>query len=386
MSQGLSLEGAAEAGNMGLAWMFCIAGGVAMASYPVFVKVPRVVEAKVSPFIFQSYKSFWVFVLAFTIFLLANYLRAKPLFAFTWWATAASALWVPAGFATIAAVPLCGVATTAVFTTCVNSVVQFFASLLLTSTMKTHGASHIPLAPVYLAAALLGMLGLILSPRIRCAGNAVDAGAVKLNSEAETASTLSVSMGLEDASVLMPEGSKPESSRRDFFVGVLLACLAGLFSAMKFAVKSYGEHYSCVDSCDSKYAIFQSYMMSFGVGCMLTTPLYVGTFGLWQKGIRHKELPSAEFSVMKIYGFLAGLMWFAGYMGQQAANDLGGQGAMGPAGNASQLITAGLWGILYYREMKDPMQIAFWVLSAAWTITSVILLSKELVKRPDDLF
>merc|ERR1719443_2511937 len=107
-------------GNMGLAWVFCIGGGALMGSYPVFIKVPRVVAAHVSPIIFQSYKSFWVFVLAW-IFLLVNYLAAKPLFIFTWWAVAAAALWVPAGFATIAAVGYCGVATTAVFDAAVNS-------------------------------------------------------------------------------------------------------------------------------------------------------------------------------------------------------------------------------------------------------------------------
>jgi len=99
---------------MGVAWLLCIAGGGLMGSYPVFIKVPRVVAAHVNPIIFQSHKSFWVFVLAW-IFLLVNCLRSRPLFVFTWWGVAAAALWVPAGFATIAAVSMCGVATTAVF-------------------------------------------------------------------------------------------------------------------------------------------------------------------------------------------------------------------------------------------------------------------------------
>jgi hypothetical protein len=367
----------ADAPNMGLAWTMAIAGGALMATYPVFIKVPRVVAARVNPWIFQSYKSFWVFALAF-IFLLVNYLRAKPLFIFTWWAVAAAALWVPAGFATIAAVGYCGVATTAVFDAAVNSTVQFLVSLMLDQTMKTHGASNVPFAPIYLAAVVVGMVGLILSPRVNF-GPKVEA-AVKLNSNAPTASTISVSLGLDDVSVLLPEETKPDpAARREYVVGVLLAMLAGLCSALKFAVKHIGSNLDTSDSAThkSKFGIFESYMISFGLGCAMVTPIFVSLFCLSQKA-QHKELPSLEFPVMKIFGFLAGAVWFGAYMCQQAANDLGGQAGMGPAVNAIKLVVAGIWGLLYYREIKGPARITCWVLSAAWTITFVLLLSSEL--------
>lgn len=367
---------------MGLAWLFCIMGGALMGSYPVFVKVPRVVAAHVNPIIFQSYKSFWVFALAW-MFILVNYLRAKPLFAFTWWAVASAALWVPAGFATIAAVSMCGVATTAVFAAAMNSVVQFAASLMLDQAMKRHGALNMPLAPFYLLGAVLGMVGLILSPRVQCAGKADHSdGAVKLNSENLTASTLSASrsmVGLEEHSVLVPEGSKSDGSRRDFVVGVFLAATSGVLAGSKFAVKSLGHKMSQgSDTVEAEFGIFESFMMSFGVGCALVTPFFVGIFAVWEKGIKRRELPSMEFPVMKIYGFLAGAVWLAAYFCLTAANDIGGGGAMGPAGNACQLITAGVWGILYYREIRGPAQIACWVLAATWTTASVILLSQEL--------
>merc|ERR1719498_36894 len=101
-------------------------------------------------------------------------------------------------------------------------------------------------------------------------------------------------------------------------------------------------------------------------------------FAVWHKGIQRKELPPMEFSVMKIYGILAGVIWFAGYMCEQGATDLGGQGTMGPASNACKLIVSGLWGILYYGEMKEPAQIACWIFFAVWTTAFVILLSQEL--------
>jgi len=245
--------------------------------------------------------------------------------------------------------------------------------------MRRHGASNVPFAPFYLAAVVLGMVGLILSPRVTFGARAE--GAVKLNSDAPTASTLSVSVGLEDVSVLLPEEAKPNSARHEYVVGVLLAMLAGLCSAMKFAVKHIGEQIeSGSDNVDAKFGIFESYMISFGLGCAITTPLYFAVFALWQKGIQHKEMPSIEFPVMKIFGFFAGAVWFAAYMCQQASNDIGGGAAMGPAASASKLVVSGLWGLLYYREIRGPAKIMCWILSAAWTITFMILLTSELEK------
>jgi hypothetical protein len=371
---------ASAGGNAGLAWLLCIMGSTFMSSYPVFVKVPRVVAAHVNPMIFQSYKCFWVFVIGW-IFLLVNYLRAKPLFIFTWWAVSATALWVPAGFCTVAAVSMCGVATTSVLTNAVSAILNFLVDLMLDKTMRTHGAAKVPLAPFYLVAVVLGMVGLILSPRVRW-GNKADA-AVKLNSNAPTESTMSISIGLEEASVLLQEEeTKPDSSRREFVVGVLLAMTAGFLSAMKFTVHHFGKNMeSGSDNVEAEFGVFESYMISFGVGCAITTPVYLAMFALWTKGIQRKEFPSIEFPVMKTYGFLAGAVWFAAYMCQQAANDLGGQGTMGPASSACSLIVSGLWGILYYRELKEPLQIACWIFFAVWTMTFVILNGQELVDK-----
>jgi len=253
----------------------------------------------------------------------------------------------------------------------------------LDQAMKTHGESETPLAPVYMVGVVLGMIGLILSPRLRCGGGNAD-GTAKLNSDAPTESTLSMStlsmsFALEDASVLLPEETKPDSSRREFMVGVFLAMFAGVCDAGKSAVKNFGSmQESGSDNAEAQFSLWSSWMISFGVGCAFVTPIYLALFAVWQKGIKHKELPSTEFHVMKIYGFFAGAIWFAGYICMQGANDVGGQGAMGPAGNASQLITAGLWGLLYYREIKGRVQITCWVLCALWTVSFAILLSTEL--------
>jgi hypothetical protein len=192
---------------------------------------------------------------------------------------------------------------------------------------------------------------------------------------------MSMSMCLEEGSLVMQEDSRSDASRGEFVLGVVLAMLTGVLSTMKYTLKHIGQRLaieSGSDTVEAEFGVFESYMISFGVGCAIVTPFYFAMLALWQRGIQHKELPSLEFPVMKIYGTLAGVIWFAAYICQQCAVDTGGQGAMGPANSASHLIVAGVWGLLYYREMKERAQILCWVLSAAWTITFVILLSNEL--------
>jgi len=372
--------------NAGLAWALCIASGVLGGSYPVCIKVPRVIAAKVHPIVFQCYKSFWVFALAW-IFLFVNWLRNKPMLAFTYWGVVCASLWVPAGFCYITAVTMCGLATAAVVSQGMTSIVEFLVSILTDQDMKTYGTAQVPLAPFYLLALLLGMAGLIFSPKLslKCLDGPVESAECKLDLETRTNSTMSLgpegeSFVLEDDSVLLAKAAGQD--RRDFVVGVLLAMAAGIFAGMKFAVGGIGKRWELASGAppalvQSEFGVFESYMMSFGVGCALSTPIFLVAFALLQKG-RGQELPSAEFHVMKLYGFLAGAIWMASYMCVQGATNVGGLGSFGPASNACNLIVAGLWGILYYREVKSPRRIVCWALSAAWTITFVIMLNGEL--------
>ena len=43
---------------------------------------------------------------------------------------------------------------------------------------------------------------------------------------------------------------------------------------------------------------------------------------------------------------------------------------------ATQLVTSGLWGLLYYREIRGRAMLV-WIAFALWTITAVVLLGME---------
>ena len=88
------------------ALLFAVAYGVFMGSYPVPIKTRAVLEADVHPLIFQSFKSFWVFVTGF-LALIPVYASHRS-FEFTWWGVASAASWVPSGFCTICGVTYIG--------------------------------------------------------------------------------------------------------------------------------------------------------------------------------------------------------------------------------------------------------------------------------------
>ena len=43
---------------------------------------------------------------------------------------------------------------------------------------------------------------------------------------------------------------------------------------------------------------------------------------------------------------------------------------------ATQLVTSGLWGLLYYREIRGRAMLV-WIAFALWTSTAVVLLGME---------
>jgi len=222
-----------------------------------------------------------------------------------------------------------------------------------------------------------GMMGLVFSPSIQLRSQKSEAKAELLATS--TASTMS--FGLDDDSMLVAKPAAQEP-RNEFMLGVTLAMLSGALGGLKFGIANMAHQLEQNSGkpkqlVASEFGVFESYMMSCGIGCALNSTVFFLIFAALQKG-RGRELPSAELPVMKVYGLLAGAVWMLSFMCLQAANNVGGSGSFGPAGNASQLITAGLWGLLYYREVKDPWRVACWVFSAAWTITFVVLLSGEL--------
>ena len=59
-----------------------------------------------------------------------------------------------------------------------------------------------------------------------------------------------------------------------------------------------------------------------------------------------------------------------------AATVRGGSAIVMAQMQATQLVTSGLWGLLYYREIRGRAMLV-WIAFALWTITAVVLLGME---------
>ena len=59
-----------------------------------------------------------------------------------------------------------------------------------------------------------------------------------------------------------------------------------------------------------------------------------------------------------------------------AATARGGSAIVMAQMQATQLVTSGLWGLLYYREIRGRA-LWIWVCFALWTIVAVVLLGME---------
>lgn len=361
-----------------LAFLFSMIGGFAMGTYPVPIKAPSVLKAKVHPMIFQCYKSFWVFTLGF-MFIIFNIIGGKPAYVFTYWGILGAAAWIPSGLGTIASVPRLGVGMAIVVNTGTSATFQFLVGIMVGEKMKMHGSPghEYVLAPYCLIGIVLGMAGLVLSltlkfPDRRQVGDATE----RLENAQSILSDVDVSA--------VGQPTSGTISKSDLIIGLSCAFGAGIFSALQFAVISIGhkvEDPGCTECPAHAHYInefdsFGSYMTSFGIGAGLITPLYLGLFTA-SETCAGRDLPESHFQTLKLLGSCAGWFWVAGNVFQSAAVNRGGDAVMGPANQACQLITSGAWGLLYYREVRDPKRIGCWLLAAAWTVCFVILLGRE---------
>ena len=140
-----------------------LAYGLLMGSYPVPIKSSAVLAASVHPIVFQGWKSFWVCITALLFFALPAVLRGVKL-RLSWWAVASAAAWVPGGLCTVAAVPRVGLSLAIVIASATCSILTFLGFwLLFGEQVRQHELAGVKFyaAPIWLAACLLGMVGLV---------------------------------------------------------------------------------------------------------------------------------------------------------------------------------------------------------------------------------
>jgi len=361
-----------------LAFLYSLIGSFCMGSYPVTIKTPAVLKLDMHPMVFQCYKSFWVFVLGFG-FIASNLLRGLPAYVFTYWAILGAAAWIPSGLFTIAAVPRIGVGMTAVLNTGTSAALQFVVGQLLDEKMKLHGmpGHEYVIAPYFVLGILLGMAGLVLVPTLRCSRGASVAPRRLMEGVVEDGTPQACSQ----------DGAASAVRRNsDLVIGTLCATACGCFSALQYGLISIGKkiesdkiHCSACperDRFEHEFDDFGSYMTSFGIGTGFLTLLFLGFFGAVER-CQGRKFPAMHFQTLRVPGSIAGWCWVCGNVFQSAAVNRGGSSVMGPSNTAIQLLSSGVWALLYYREIRNPKRIIGWILCAVWTVAFVVLLGRE---------
>jgi len=163
-----------------------------------------------------------------------------------------------------------------------------------------------------------------------------------------------------------------DCSRRK--VGICAAIFNGIFAGSSFVPIHYV----------SEEAKGLSYVISFAIGATLSTTLLwaIRYLFLVNKSksffIGYQQLPSFHLRVMAVPGCTAGVLWSIGNFGNILAVTYLGQGVGISLGQAS-LITSGLWGIFWYKEIREMWKIILWFSAAILTGFSIYCLCYQKV-------
>lgn len=133
-------------------------------------------------------------------------------------------------------------------------------------------------------------------------------------------------------------------------------------------------HYSSVKGLD--------YIISFGIGAAIVTTFYwilIIFYHTYQTGSftsGYGKLPSMHLQTLLLPGVISGTTWSVGNLGNTLSVFYLGE-SVGMSVVQCQMIVSGLWGILWFGEIKGLKSIFGWMCSALVTLGSIMLLGRE---------
>lgn len=281
------------------------------------------------------------------------------------------------------------------------------------------------LAPVYLTMICFGIFGLVMAPRVKFADSKKEEVEVEyssgspLSSDSSSTNSSSTDSSSTDSSCFSSRSSNsdlppprqdqnPEEkllgdfetkedlqlagskhSKAQKLAGIAAVFVAGFCVACQLGLVTIGRHYeekkhhcsvkggTCPKATAEQFNNFGSWMASFGIGALVSNTFYYTLVaGYYISKGQPVPTPGRTWQVMKRPGTLAGLCWCLGNFFNTAAVVAGGNAIVLPISLSTSLITGGLWGLLYYKEVKGKNAM-LWVVAAAWTLTFMVLISFE---------
>jgi len=124
------------------------------------------------------------------------------------------------------------------------------------------------------------------------------------------------------------------------------------------------------------------YVLSYSIGSLIANQIF-WFLRFMYSAIRKKSfsegydsLPSFHLKDILIPGCLSGILYHIGHVGVILSVSAFGNAIGGGIGNI-YILVSGMWGILFYKEVRDKKKIITWFVSAITLIAGVCLLAIE---------
>ena len=348
----------------------------------------------VDPLVLQTYKIgmnfvtsmllFYLFVLNTTTFTTTRE-EDKPMFHISPWGLVSGLFMVPGGTAGYYAVQMSGLAISQGIWSCLKVLVAFAWGILVFGE-PVRSMMGTTVAIVLLLVGLAGMSWYATAgPTLSCTtllwteehhDNDDDVNEVNnepllsLEDLEENTETVSVLEEVQvDQSMMMMKQHR--------YWGLLGAVIDGAYGGSVLVPMHFAGH-------DAKGLAF---LPSFATGCLVVVMgVWMGRFvicckrqGSFRKG--WQTLPSFHLSTIGPFATLAGLIWSVGNISSVVSVAMLGEG-VGYSIVQSQLLIAGLWGALWFQEIRH---IGKWFLFACVTIAGIVLLSNQHLVESHDM-
>ena len=348
--------------------VFTVLAAIGYGTFPVFLKSPRVLEAKVHPFVFQLYKSVWAFIIG------AVCVIVKRQFAFTPWAIGAAVCWVPGGVLSIIAVPIIGMGSfmvTAAASYTISALLIFWLAFDEHFAVHELGSTKLVLVPFYLVGILVGLMGLGWAAR------PPDEPSQQLGEGVEEEEGEPQRHLLHQKQLGMNPKSWSASSLGRIFLGFFCATVVGCLQSGQGALVEAGRIQNGLSpgEQDARFSPLGSWLFVFGLVSTLLTML------LWAIAaivalLRKEAVPAGKFQQLWLPGSCTGITWSLGYVSSVLTVSLGATGIVQAQLAALTTIISGAWALFYYREIRGCRAVA-WVAAAAFTTMLCGLLGLE---------
>lgn len=167
----------------------------------------------------------------------------------------------------------------------------------------------------------------------------------------------------------------PAGARRRMLVGYGLACVAGGFASAMYTVVAIAKGRAHSPAAHESLNPLGSWAVSFGLGAVLGTAVAAAAIAFAYRLVGW-HMPPLRWSAAFAPGVAAGAVWTVGNVFTTLAVSRGGNAVAMAQNQATNLVTAGLWGLLLYQEHRGRAAMA-WAASALFTVAMVVLLSFE---------